>query len=200
MPLSHRSFPLLVAGVALASLSLSGCTDFRRAVGWDKVIPDEFAVVSRAPLAIPPDYTLRPPRLGAPRAQETAPVEQARQTVFRAAHDEQAALPPAAGTRSPAEGELLQKAGAADAPANIRELVNRDVAETQPVDESFVDKLLFWRGGSEKAGDAGQLVDPEKEAQRLREAKASGKSPAADAGAAPVIERTHTPSLFERLF
>jgi hypothetical protein len=197
--LSHRSFSLVVARVALASLSLSGCTDFRRAVGWDKVIPDEFAVVSRAPLAIPPDYTLRPPRLGAPRNQETAPVEQARQTVFRAAGDQQAALPAAAGTRSAAEGELLQKAGVGEAPPNIRELVNEDASQSQPVDEGFVDKLLFWRS-SDKTGDAGQLVDPEKEAQRLREAKASGKSPAADAGAAPVIERTHTPSLFERLF
>jgi hypothetical protein len=197
--LSHRSFPLVVAGVALATLSLSGCTDFRRAVGWDKVIPDEFAVVSRAPLAIPPDYTLRPPRLGAQREQETAPVEQAKQTVFRAAGDQPAQNAAALGPRSPAEGELLQKAGAGDAPTNIRELVNQDVVEAKPVDEGFVDKLLFWRSG-DKVGATDEVIDPSKEAQRLREAKTAGKSPSADAGALPTIERTKQPSLFERLF
>lgn len=196
--MSQQPSRLIVAGIALTTLSLAGCQDLRRAVGWDKVIPDEFAVVSRAPLAVPPDYSLRPPRLGAQRAQETAPVDQARQTVFRASDQPQASLPPAASARSPGEGELLQKAGAADAPNNIRELVNQDATQAQPVDESFVDKLLFWRS-ADKTGPTDDVIDPEKEAERLREAKSAGNTSAA-ASAKPTIERTHTPSIFERLF
>ena len=53
----------------LASLTLSGCSDARRALGYDKSAPDEFAVVSRAPLSQPPDLTLRPPTPGAVRPQ-----------------------------------------------------------------------------------------------------------------------------------
>ena len=60
---------------------LAGCSDFRRAIGMDKVGPDEFAVESRAPLTIPPDYDLRPPQPGATRPQETTAADKARSQV-----------------------------------------------------------------------------------------------------------------------
>lgn len=49
-------------------LSLGGCTgnSVRDALGMGKRAPDEFAVVKREPLIIPPGYDLRPPRPGAP--------------------------------------------------------------------------------------------------------------------------------------
>jgi len=34
-------------------------------LGFEKSAPDEFAVVKRAPLTLPPEYGLRPPSLGA---------------------------------------------------------------------------------------------------------------------------------------
>jgi len=69
--------------VAAASL-LAGCTDFRRTIGLEQVAPDEFAVESRAPLTIPPEFDLRPPQPGAPRPQEKSPNQQARQVFERA--------------------------------------------------------------------------------------------------------------------
>lgn len=195
--MADRSFKLGVAGAVLAALSLQGCTDFKRAVGWEKVIPDEFAVVSRAPLAIPPDYTLRPPRPGAQRPQEKAPTEQARETVFRAGQQE-ATLPPPATQRSSGEGELLREAGAANALSNIRELVNVEATADKPIDEGFVDKLLFWRTSAKKVAPADEVIDPEKETERLHDRQAAGKAPPNPG--TPSIERTSTPSLFERLF
>jgi hypothetical protein len=204
--------------LAVAALSLQGCQQVKRGLGLEKVIPDEFAVVSRAPLAIPPDYALRPPHPGAPRAQETPIVDQARQNVFRAG-DDQAKLPAPTGERTPGEGELLRQAGVANALPDIRDLVNREAAQNRPLDEGFVDKLLFWRH-PEKAAAANQVVDPRKEAERLFQAKSAGLSPAPDAAPAaspptqnaaatqakpsaegtPTIERTHTPSFLERWF
>ena len=73
--------PVLALG-ALA-VALGGCTDFKRAIGMEKVIPDEFAVVSRAPLAIPPDYSLRPPQPGAAPSQEVPTQEKAKEAIFR---------------------------------------------------------------------------------------------------------------------
>ena len=60
---------------------LPGCTDLRRAIGLDQVGPDEFAVESRAPLTIPPDFALRPPQPGAPRPQEITAAEKARKVI-----------------------------------------------------------------------------------------------------------------------
>ena len=45
--------------------------------------PDEFAVVTRAPLSMPPDYGLRPPRPGAARPNETSPRDDARSKLLR---------------------------------------------------------------------------------------------------------------------
>jgi len=71
---------LTVLFLALVML-LPGCTGLRRAVGLDQVGPDEFAVESRAPLTIPPDFDLRPPAPGAPRPQEVTAADKARKVI-----------------------------------------------------------------------------------------------------------------------
>ena len=52
---------LCLAGASL----LTGCTDLKKSMGLEPTLPDEFAVESRAPLTIPPDFDLRPPQPGA---------------------------------------------------------------------------------------------------------------------------------------
>ena len=52
---------VITAGITMAVLiGLAGCSDFRRAVGTEKSSPDEFAVVVRPPLSLPPGFTDRP--------------------------------------------------------------------------------------------------------------------------------------------
>lgn len=186
----------LVSVVALAALSLGGCESLERAFGLEKVVPDEFAVVSRAPLAIPPDYALRPPRPGAEPTQDVSPTDQAKQTIFRAG-DEQAALP-GADQRSAGENELLKQAGAASAAPDIRQTIAQEAkADNSPIDRSFVDKLLFWRGPVTPSAPADQVIDPNQEALRLKGSQAAANAPATAQGltSAPLIERTRAPSL-----
>jgi hypothetical protein len=75
-----RRLPLL-AVASFSLILLSGCGDFRRAIGMDRVGPDEFAVESRAPLTIPPEFDLRPPQPGAPRPQDVTAAERARKVI-----------------------------------------------------------------------------------------------------------------------
>lgn len=72
---------LLLAMSLVLILALPGCTGMRRALGMEQVGPDEFAVESRAPLTIPPDFDLRPPQPGAPRPQEVTAAEKARKLI-----------------------------------------------------------------------------------------------------------------------
>lgn len=198
--ISHRPLIFAVSVLALTSLSLGGCTSMRRALGLEKVVPDEFAVVSRAPLAIPPDFALRPPRPGAPPTQETSPTEQAKQTIFRAG-DQQPALP-GAEDRSPGENELLKQAGAANASPDIRQTITQEAREaTSPVDESFVDKLLFWRSADSGAPPVDAVIDPQLEAQHLKDAKAAASASPTPPGmaGAPTIERVKEPSILPTL-
>ena len=62
-----------------AGFSLSGCVlfDDTRRSG-----PDEFGVVSRAPLSQPPDFSLRPPRAGAKRPNEVTPRDDAQKKLL----------------------------------------------------------------------------------------------------------------------
>jgi hypothetical protein len=71
---------LLLAGPLL----IAGCSDFKRSIGLEPTLPDEFAVESRAPLTIPPDFDLRPPTPGAPRPQEKSADQQAKQLIEQA--------------------------------------------------------------------------------------------------------------------
>ena len=41
-------------------LIFSACSDFKRAIGSEKSSPDEFAVVVRPPLSLPPMFRSRP--------------------------------------------------------------------------------------------------------------------------------------------
>src|ERR1700754_2753643 len=71
----HRLF---VATALVAAAGLAGCQSTSKALGMSKVTPDEFRVVTKAPLVVPPDYSLRPPAPGEPRPQELQPESAAR--------------------------------------------------------------------------------------------------------------------------
>ena len=75
--------PSLLVGLAGVVL-IAGCSDLKKAMGLEKTSPDEFAVESRAPLTMPPDFNLRPPQPGAARPQEKSSGQQARQTIEQA--------------------------------------------------------------------------------------------------------------------
>ena len=56
----NSSSSLSIVGFLWLAIGLSGCSDFRQAIGTEKSSPDEFEVVVRPPLSLPPDFTARP--------------------------------------------------------------------------------------------------------------------------------------------
>ena len=173
-----------VVCLAAAALALSACENVRSELGLTKQSPDEFRVVSRAPLSLPPEFTLRPPEPGTVRPQEGSPQDQAKRAVFRAEApgetlDERI---PADG-RSIGERSLLMAAGADKAEPGIRQIVDRETGRLNEESESFVNDLVFWRDEP----PPGEVIDAEGEAQRLRENAALGRS--VTSGETPTIER-----------
>ena len=187
-----RSSLLLVAMLGVATLPLGGCDSFNRAIGKTRVIPDEFQVVSNAPLAIPPDYALRPPRVGN-GPEQANPTDQARETVFRAG-DSPSQPAPVAPSKNMSAGEqdLLRQAGATNAPSDIRRTVDADPTEGVPFDRGLVDKLLFWSGPTTPPSN--QTLNPGEEQSRIRVAQSVARpggpaaAPPADAPV-PTFER-----------
>ncbi|MFN4282999.1 MAG: DUF3035 domain-containing protein [Alphaproteobacteria bacterium] len=173
-----------IAAPAFALFALAGCSSLSGMLGADKNPPDEFRIVSRAPLSVPPDYGLTAPQPGAPRPQETDIRQVARQIVVdRDGGPVREEQNPRLAGRDAGEAAFLKLAGAADSDPNIRATVNRESAVLAEAGTSFVDDLMFWRSPSQP----GVLVDPDAEARRLRENAALGRSPTT--GETPTIRR-----------
>ena len=51
---------LLMVFFLIIVCGTTACSDYRRAIGTEKSTPDEFQVVVRPPLSLPPDFTSRP--------------------------------------------------------------------------------------------------------------------------------------------
>ncbi len=176
-------------------LALSACEGVKKQLGFTKQSPDEFKVVSRAPLTLPPDYNLRPPEPGIPRPQEGTTSQQAKTAIFRLQQPKAETLEPKLGSddRSLAELSLLKAAGAGQSDPNIRRIIDAETLRLSAEDDGFLEALVFWRDPQA----TGEIVDATEESKRLRENAALGKP--VTAGETPTIERKRR-ALFEGLF
>lgn len=173
----HSARRLRATGIAIVSLfALTACEGAREALGIDKQSPDEFAVVTRAPLSLPPDFGLRPPRPGALRPQETQTKDSARSLLTNASVPRESGL-------SRGEVAFLAKAGATSPDPNIRREIDRESSLLASEDDGFMTSIMFWQ----KKVTPGTPVDATAESRRLRENAALGKTPTT--GRSPTIER-----------
>lgn len=150
---------LIAVSAILAAAGLAGCQSASEALGMTKITPDEFRVVTKAPLVVPPDYALRPPAPGEPRPQELQP-ESAARTALLGQREAEA--------RSDGEKLLVSKAGADKADPLIRYVVDDEFGGVAHKEKNFADRVMFWRG--DKAATAQQVaspVDAKSEADRI---------------------------------
>lgn len=173
--------PALFAALLLAPF-LTGCGDsVRDKLGLTKESPDEFAVVRRAPLEIPPGLTaasLPPPRPGAQRLQEATPAQEARAALVGSKNKIFAA------ESSESENALLQKANAVESDPAIRRTVDKETAEIKERSQPVIQKLTGLV--KEQENTSATVVDAKAEYERLKKNAAEGK-PATE-GKTPYID------------
>lgn len=146
--------------ILVASTALTGCTSLKRAVGGEKIVPDEFRVVTKAPLVMPPEFNLRPPRPGEARPLELRPDMQARNALFGAQIGAQA---------SAGEVALINQMGAQNADPRIRQVLDEEAGNIAHKDEGFANRILGITGNHATApGQVEAPLDPEAEAARQR--------------------------------
>ncbi|HYD86486.1 MAG TPA: DUF3035 domain-containing protein [Vitreimonas sp.] len=165
---------LALMAVLAAATAASGCASVSRAIGATKTSPDEFRVVTQAPLTLPPDYNLRPPRPGEPRPSEIEPTQEARTALFGET---------TGAAASQGERTLVAAAGATAADPEIRDTIDFESQGVVRRSEGFVDRLLAF-GGSSAPRSA--PLNAEEEARRLQDDEAIRR---ATGGGQVVIER-----------
>lgn len=191
----------------LLPLVLAACDggSLRESLGLTRDAPDEFTVVSRPPLSVPPDFDLRPPRPGeAPRGVSaedkaraallgTAPKTPLNPENLELPKTETAVVPViASDAPSSAQANFMKQAGAADVEEGIREQLGHDVvkpAADKPA-KSLYEQLVTPENPE-------PVIDPKKEAERLRQNKDEGKP--LNEGEVPV-EAVKPPTVFDSIF
>lgn len=148
-----------------ATIVLSACGNFSvsETLGIGSTTPDEFKVISRPPLSVPPEFDLRPPAENE-EFRQTDPSSVTRNAVGSGENS---------GTGSSATGieaEILKKVRTDRPSSNIREVLEQEAAE-EPKQEkkSIVDKIVGF-GSSDDKKDA-----KDKKAPRLVTAPASNE-------------------------
>ena len=140
-----------LAAILAVGFSLIGCNSIRQATGAAKLPPDEFTVLTKAPLIIPPDYNLRPPQPGIASRNEIDADDQGRAALFP---QNAAAAAASLGTAySDGEKQLLTKTNALAVDPNIRRSVNGDVGQ-EDQGPGFAQRVLFQGAGAAPAAPA----------------------------------------------
>lgn len=165
----------------LAVVSLSACQNVKRELGVGRNSPDEFLVVKRAPLTLPPDYALRAPdESGLPPASEST--QQARAALLGGSEAQ------AAARTGSGEEALLAKMGTGAADPEIRSTINRENGYLVLENRTLADKLLFWKEPAPESESLPQSeVNARSEYERLRKNQEEGKP--VNEGDVPVIQK-----------
>ncbi|MEM9840602.1 MAG: DUF3035 domain-containing protein [Pseudomonadota bacterium] len=139
----------------VSALSLVAACSSNGNPGGNRNAPDEFAILTKPPLTVPPDYALRPPKPGETRPEELSTSERTQQLLM----GDREAAPPTNG-----ELALIQQAGAVDVDPSIRAILAAENGGRADKDASLSNRLLFWKYSNGQVDDsAAKLVVEDRE-------------------------------------
>jgi hypothetical protein len=169
------------AAVGAALLAVAGCnTTVQEQLGMGKRSPDEFQVVRRAPLIVPPDSALRPPQPGAAPAVQQDVANDARDILT----GEKPATPaPTEASLSPGERDLLAKSPV-NATPDIRDKIVTESQELAQLDRRTFLFILHFQSKQFQAQD--EALDPKAEMARLRGQAQPGDVVTVHTGSTPI--------------
>lgn len=177
---------ILASAACVFALSACGGKTVKETLGIDNRAPDEFRVVSRPPLSVPPQFDLRPP--SAEGVAQPATRDQAQEVVLGT--PTASSKTSKAASSSSADSLFLQKAGVANANPNIKQ----ELAEKRISDQLKKEDRSWWEsmGTNEKKEP---VVKADAEAERIKTNKeqgkpvTEGKTPESGGGEQSTLER-----------
>lgn len=113
--------------------------------------PDEFRVVTKAPLVVPPEYNLRPPQAGQAQPLEVSESLTSQATAFGSTRGQNA---------SASERALVAAADANAVNPVIRAQVDYEEAKVIRKAPGASDEILTWNGEGEAEGDSATGGEP----------------------------------------
>jgi len=178
--MKHRRYILAFGAMALSACSSSTVKD---TLGLNRSAPDEFRVVSRPPLSVPPEFTLHPPDSTAPASNQPSASQKAQSLVLgaqpavnatgaavaplKAVHNSKTAAP----ATSSSDMEFLKQAGADKADPRVR----TELVEDTYVKQEKKEETSWWNFWSSSNDKPDPQVDSKKEADRIKNTQDAGQ-------------------------
>jgi len=125
---------ILATSIFATAACSSGVKD---KIGFRNNAPDEFKVVTNAPLTLPPDFTLRPPMPGAKRPQEVDVQQKAKDALFEGKNKNTEV------STSKGEDALWQKANVSAADPHIKATLTQDEQSAKAAKEAKKERGFF---------------------------------------------------------
>lgn len=172
---------------ALLPLTACGSGSVKQVLGLDRGAPDEFRVVSRPPLSVPPEFDLNPPDPTAASVDQAPISKQAKELVLGTGTDAapaadtaaKPAKPKAKGKTKPdagpskADSTFLERAGAVQTNPGIRKELLEERYQRQQVEEEK--KSQWWNVLPSWSDRSDPTVNPQKEDARIKTNEKEGK-------------------------
>lgn len=133
----------LLGLAAMVSACGGGLSD---AFGYKKYPPDEFAIVKKQPLIIPPEYSLKPPKQAGGVVARASLQTQAEEILTGREVE-------APQTGTPGEQELLERAGANPAQNSIRAQLQNDGRSVVVKNREVTNNLVLESSGEQADGE-----------------------------------------------
>ena len=180
----------IIAGIICSFVSACG-GDVKESLGLNRNAPDEFKVISKPPLSIPPNFSLRPPRDKKNGVSQSTTVPEDARKLLVTSGDANISKKIKRKGVTQGESSFLSKAGTANANPDIKRLIHED-QNPQASEDSFMKKLL--KEDEEKKGPD-SVVDAVKESDRIKEnirndrPVTDGETPTLDTGNQGILNK-----------
>lgn len=168
---------------AISLLLLCACSGgtVKDTLGLSRAAPDEFRVVSRPPLSVPPQFSLQPPSATTTAPGQLTPEEQAKSLVLGtdpgALRTDTSVAPVTVSkagklpAKTSAESTFLKNAGADQADPNVR----NELVEEKFVKQQEDEDASWWDVTSKLPDKKEPIVKAKDEAERIQKNEDEGK-------------------------
>ena len=125
----------IIVMVILLPIFLTGCgSELAKVLGTDKLPPDEFTILTKPNLIIPPEYNLRPPAKGEVRPTPQQPSRELQALLFNNSNS--------ADDFSQSEINLMTGADVAESVPNIKEVLDSEMRDVEEVNENLKTQII----------------------------------------------------------
>ena len=125
----------IIVMVISLPIVLTGCgSELAKVLGTDKLPPDEFTILTKPNLIIPPEYNLRPPAEGEVRPTPQQPSRELQALLFNNSNS--------ADDFSQSEINLMTGADVAESIPNIKEVLDSEMRDVEEVNENLKTQII----------------------------------------------------------